>query len=446
MPDGATEQDLPVDSLTTDVVSQPAESTPTQPVDTGEQTTPASETTHSTPPVETDTTPKVDPRPRDEFGRFKPQEGDEVIDSVQEAINRLAKPEPGAAAKEKAPVGKPGPTAKQPEAKAPTAKPATPDALTTDPLVDLTPSDAEKAHWSTKTKERFEKLLSKTKELYAQRETDPDFTAGKDFNSLKKEFGLDNDIGFVPKEHIAGLIQVQAAINRSLIARNQGRAPSPEDVQALGDMGQTLDQLRAQFGLQSAQSQTAVKPFAGALPDDLKDLVEVYGIDEKRVRMLAALEAGDKPPAQQQQQQIPAQQVAPVQQQQPLPQGVDMQQLYSRRFLTELTTKGDENPQQTMRVLLAHPSTKTEVMRKFPGTTPADVPFVFNALDAKERYEVLTAAHTAMTKQTKVPVRSITPPPPTTNRTLTGTATPRKAAPDANGDPVAAAIAFMARE
>jgi hypothetical protein len=94
---------------------------------------------------------------------------------------------------------------------------------------------------------------------------------------------------------------------------------------------------------------------------------------------------------------------------------------------------------------MTSPATVTEVMRRFHLPNAAQVPTVFNSLDARDKYEVLAAAHRATTKA-KVPARSTTPPPATTNRSVQTTRGPSRPALPADGDPVAAAIAFMAKE
>ena len=442
MPQASTEQEPQAESLPANAEATQVESAPTQPVDTGEQTTPAPASDATSPPEVTGQ-PKDD-RPRDEQGRFAPKQPEtSPADPVQEAIAKLARPEKAKPASTPAPAGKPAP-----EAKPATAKPTQDATTTSTPVDDLDAPEAERAAWKQHTRERFDKVLTTLRtEREARAAETPFVQKGKEFDGLLTEYGLQEDVGFVPKEHIAGLISVQASVNRGLIALQQGRIPAPKDREALATFGQTVDQLRAQFGVQTATPQAqAPVPFAGELPADLKDLVEVYGIDEKRVRLLAALEAKAPAAAQAPTQQPPQPTQAPAAPQAPAkPEGVDMDALYGRRLMAEISAAGDQNAAQTMRVLLAHPATKNEVMRKFPGTTPADVPAVFNAMDPRDRYEVLKAAHAGMTKQ--VPARpSSTPPPATTNRSVSTTATPRRAAPDANSDPVAAAIAFMARE
>lgn len=434
---GANEQEPSGESLPPNAALPQDDAAPTQPVDTGEQTTPAHEASTPHPPEEP--APK-DARPRDEQGRFAPGAGS---DPVQDAIAKLAKPALPEAAPKPAPAATPP---EKPSAAKPEAKPAKPDTLTTDPLADLNPSDDEKARWSPRTKERFDKVFSRTREVAEQlKNAEPDIASGKEFNKLIDDFKLREDIGFVPPENLAALVRAQASVNRALIAMQQGRRPAPQDVEALSDLGADVDSLRTKLGVAPAQPDPAeIAPFTGELPADLKDLVDVYGIDEKRVRLLASLETRAKAPTPQvtpQAQPAPAPQ---VQQAPPRPQGVDMEQLYTRRFLGELTASGDQNPAQTLRILLAHPATKTEVMRRFPGTSPADVPAVFDSLDPKERHDVLTAARRSMTPQ--VPVRSSSnPPPPTHQRTLSPTAARPGAAP-VSDDPVLAAIARLSRE
>jgi len=120
-------------------------------------------------------------------------------------------------------------------------------------------------------------------------------------------------------------------------------------------------------------------------------------------------------------------------------------QMYGRRFADELSAEGVQNPKERMRVLLQHPLTRQEVIKRFPGITTADVPVIFDSLDAPTRYDILKSAHKALTAA-QVPARPQPPPPATTHRSLQTTATPRRAASAANGDPVAAAIAHLARE
>ena len=136
---------------------------------------------------------------------------------------------------------------------------------------------------------------------------------------------------------------------------------------------------------------------------------------------------------------------APVQQPvpQPKPQGVDMEQVYSRKLIGELSSAGDQNPTQTMRVLLTHPLTKQEVMRQFPGTTPDAVPAVFDALDYGTRYQILMAAHKAMVKQ-QTPAPRPTLPPPTQTRTQAPSRVPQVAA--APGDELSRIIQLLAKQ
>jgi hypothetical protein len=101
-----------------------------------------------------------------------------------------------------------------------------------------------------------------------------------------------------------------------------------------------------------------------------------------------------------------------------------------------------------VRVLLRHPATKQEVIKRFPGLTVAEVPAVFDALDPQTRYEILKAAHTATTAKPPVPARPSTPPPATPTRTLTGVRPAgggnRPAVGDANA--VSSAVDYLAAD
>lgn len=438
MPQDGDGQEPRLDSPPNQPEQSPVESQPTQPVATGAATDQptAPETSH---PSEGE--PQGAERPRDEQGRFAPKDSKPAApDPVEDAINRLAKkanlPEPDAPK----PAGKQA--ADQPkDAKAPEAKP-TDEALKTRTSDDLDAPPEERARWRKETAERFDRVLKAARTSREELESNkPHIVSGKFYNDVLERFELGQDIGFVPPEHFAGVVKAQAAINRALIAIHQGRMPSPTDVETFKVLSDNVENLRSQLGVSSTPSQSSIKPFEGELPPDLKDMVEIYGLDEKRARLLAAVEAGTKAPAETRAP-APAEQ-APQPPAKPV--GVDMDQLYGRKLLSELQSEGVQNPGDQVRVLLKHPQTRQEVIKRFPGTPVADVPQVFDSLDASTRYEILKAAHKVLTTQ-KVPARPNPPPPATTNRSVQTTAPLRRTAPDANGDPVAAAIALLARE
>lgn len=453
MPHDGDGQEPRLDSPPNQPEQSQVDTQPTQPVDTGAAAdpTPAQAPSH---PSEGES--KGGDRARDSAGRFVSTDSTSAApDPVQAAIDRLAKP--AIPAKPDA-TKQPGKAqADQPtDAKAPGAKP-TDEGLTSRTKDDLDASPEERARWKRDTAERFDRVLSAARTAREELEkAAPLIEQGKSYSKVLDEFELHQDIGFVPPEHFAGVVKAQAAINRALIAISQGRQPAPHDVETFTALASNVERLREQLGLPTTAAPTTaapttahIKPLEGELPADLKDLVDVYGIDEKRVRLLAALEkssaATPTTATAQPQPQQPVQPQAPAQPPQQRPVGVDMDQLYGRKLLSELHASGVQNPSEHMRVLLKHSQTKQEVIKRFPGTTIADVPQVFDSLDASTRYEILKAAHKALTTQ-NVPTRPQPPPPPTNNRGVPTTASPRRMAPDANGDPVAAAIALLARE
>lgn len=436
MPQDGDGQEPRTDSPTVQPEQTPVETQPTQSVDTDAATdqTNASETSHPS-----EGSPAAD-RPRDDAGRFAPKDSKpSASNPVKDAIDRLAKSSTTPAPK---PAGKPA--ADQPKsATAPEVKP-TDEALTTRTKDDFDFTPEERAKLRKDTAERFDRVLGAARTAREELEkAAPLIERGKSYASVLDRFDLHADIGFVPEDHFAGVVKAQAAINRALIAIHQGRLPAPGDVETFKALAENVDMLRSKIGLPAtpaAPSAPVVKPFEGELPADLKDLVEVYGLSEQRARLIAAAEAREKTPA-----------PAPVAPEQPVqapakPVGVDMEQLYGRKLVAELQTSGVQNPAEHMRVLLRHPQTRQEVINRFPGITVADVPAVFDSLDAPTKYEILKAAHMALTVS-KVPARRPTPPPPATpKRGVPPTAPPRRAATSAGSDAVSEAIAHLARE
>ena len=307
-----------------------------------------------------------------------------------------------------------------------------------------------KATWKQHTRERFDKVLTTLRtEREARAADEPHVQAGKDFNDLIDRFELGKDIGYVPKEHIAGLVKVQAAVNRGLLALQGGQTPAPQDVKLLAELGQTIDSMRGKFGIQAPVAAPSIKPLQGELPADLAELVSVYGLPEQRVRLLAAMEAAEKaatkPPERQAPPQQPTPPAPPAQQppQQPQP-GVNFDQIYGRKLVTELATLGEQDPNKKALELLHSPEAKQEVMRQFPGVTIHQVPMVFDSLGADKRFEILLAAYRATAK--RVPARPpATPPPATNQRTVPATRSPRHEDTDAPLDAVQMVIERLAK-
>lgn len=436
------------------------------PTSTSETALPSS----SAPPVETGTTsappaaqeppppapeasaepPKQTEQPRDERGRFLPKPPAEPPsdDPVEKALSKLSRPEP---------PPKPPTEAKPAEAKPQEAAKADgkTDTLTKDPLADLDAPAEEKAQWRQQTRERFDKLLQRTRALHEEYEqAKPYITIGREMSDVLEKFNLHQDVGFVPPDHLAGLIRAQAAVNRSLIAMSQRRQPDPVDLQIVSELGQQVDRIRQQFNLAPSGFATpeAIKPFEGELPEEFQDLIDVYGFDEARVRRWAALEQAAKQQASQaagKPSAAPAAQPTAAPPSEAVPTGVDMERLYAQRLMRDLSASGVANPSEMVRVLLQHPVTKQEVMRRYPGVTIQDVPRIFDSLEPSTRYEILKAAHRMVANQlTRPPSPSPTPPPPPTNqRGLPANATPARAAGNGQSlDPVQAAIARLARE
>lgn len=402
----------------------------TQPVVTGESQTQQTTTTTPTPPVEDSTKP-----PRNAKGRFE-EKPDAGPDPVKEALDALCAPDTSAKdqAKDPSPPKSAKPAAIE-KASEPDASAAKPDALTTDPLADY--DDRERAALRGKTRERVETLHHRWRESEQKRqEEEPLVAAGKEYTSLLDEFNIRHDVGFVPAEHLAGLIKVQAGINRAQQALAKGQTPSPADLQSLELLAGNVAQLQQRFGIQAPVSRepAAVKPHEGELTQDMRDLVDL-GIDEKDVRLLAAIKGRQAPPvtppAPVPQQAPPAPSRAPME----APSVTVMEAAYARKLETEVAASGITDPNH-MNTLMAE--ARKQIMKDF-SVPAAQVHEIFNTMSARERYEMLTGINRSLGAK---PTATSPPPvklsPPVQSRSLSGNA-PRKSA-HASSDPVIEAL------
>lgn len=371
-----------------------------------------------------------DGQPRDDKGRFAPVEADKA---------------PATPAKKSAPVATAAPVVAAAQPAVPVA-PASPAGVDTDPYHGF--DDRERAALKGRTRERIEELHHRWSEERKLRETAESKPAEPDeFSSMVTEHKLDEDVPFVAPQALATLVRAEAALTRSFIALQQGRAPDPNDVHVAGMFFQRTETIRGQLGLAPAPPAAAtleVKPFVGKLSDDEQALVEVYGLPEADVRMLAALrarrEAAARTPSQAAAPVQPIQQAAP-----PRPTGIDFDKLYGQQLVSNLVTSGVQPAMVNAHIKVLFPLAAEITRTKFPGLAPEHTAGVFDALSAKDRCDILREAHEKYQAKTKppVPARS-TPPPPASHPTLNGSVA-RRAAASSTGDPVTDAVNLLAR-
>lgn len=429
----------------------------------------------SNPPTSTSVSPPASPAEGSPAPASPPSGKPEpVADPVQAAIDRLARPDsqprddkgrfanpdPAQAGQALAPAAKPGQPAKPPATPA-AAAPAKPGAPTTAAAsqqgVEVDPfhgfDERERAAFKGKTRERVEDLHHRWREEATKRtELETELQKPDEFQQVIQQFELDNDVGFVPPQHLAGLVKSQAAVTRALISLQQNRRPADQDVEIATGFFERIDEVREQLGLGSAAAAT-IEPFQGQLPQDMADLVSVYGLDEADVRMLAAIKAKgtgaatstaprSQPPAPVR---APAPPVPAARPQQP--QGVDMEQLYGQRLASDLVRDGVSAEMTRAHYQVILPIAAKIVQQRFPTLPPDRVGAVFDALPPKDRYDILVEAHREHRKPSvSPPARSSTPPPPaTTHASFTGSA-PRASAASPSSDPVVNAINLLARQ
>ena len=360
-------------------------------------------------------------------------------DPVADAIARLSKPEGGTAPTkaEKPAKEPPAPEDVKQEASPPTAKPKVGPTLD-DPYAGWLETDQQRNMLKGPTRERINALHKNWKDA----ETHPSRILGNEFDSMLSQHKLQDDIGFVPPDHLAGLVKVQAAINRSMHAIQQGRRPAQADLAVYQSLRENLDQVGTKFGIQTTPAAPAIAPLDGTLSPEYQDLIDVYGMPEQRVRLLAALEKSKveaKPQAQAPQ--APQQYAPPPQQ---LPEGVDMEAIHVQRITGVLARDGISADRMAPYQKMLEPTMQNIVAREFPGIQPRQIPSVFNSMSPKERADILLQAHTEVRKQQTTPAPSKQALAPSTRQPIQRSPM-RAQAPTQNHDPVESAIALLSR-
>jgi hypothetical protein len=405
-----------------------ANETPPEASPPREETTPA-------PSADAEAAPKEGDRPRDEQGRFAPDaKAKAPPDPVQDAMDRLARP-----ADKKAPQKPQAPAAKAEPPKA--DEPAKPGQREPSPQKDLTPEEI--AALKPKTRERIETITRENAEFrrkLADLESKPADPVVGEFSSIIKEHDLQGDLGFVPPEHLAGIVRVQAALNRAAIATQQGRRPAAGDLQVIAQVHEQVNGYAKAYGLAPPATSTAIEPVKGPLPQDLADMVEIYGVPEHEARLLAAIRAS-KAPASAPTTPPPAATQQPAGQ--PAAEGVDMDQIYTGRLVSALVQDGVHKDHLKAHMIALGDHQAREVLRRFPTVPQERVGEVFNALPAAERYEITLAAHRAFRAARPNPTPPAAPPP--TRSGITAGQAPRRSGNASSGDFVQDAIARLSR-
>lgn len=407
-----------------------------------------SSTSEMTPP-DTQVPAPEEASPPAESGADADQQSNEVTpaspaekpDPVQEAMARLAKPEPQAKAT-KPEVQSKEPTANaQPKAAPEKATDAKPKAGPTldDPYAGWLPTEQAKNLLKPQTRQRIEEIHHRWKDAEKRA------SLGTEFQTMLDAHNLNEDIGFVNPENLAGLLKAEAAVQRGLLAIEQGRRPAGADLQVFQSLVQQMDHLRDKFGIKpTAVPQPEVQPLQGQLPPEYQDLIDIYNLPEARVRMLAALEKSStaKQPTPQAQPQATA---TPTQQ--PVddrPEGVDMEALHARRLHGAFAKDGITADRFSAHQVVLEPIMQRIVGEEFPGLSKAQIVRVFNNMSAKERVDIALKAHAEYRAQRSAPVTPKPPQlPPPTRPPLQGT--PGRKPPEIKGDALDSAIAFLAR-
>lgn len=262
---------------------------------------PEQEPTATPSPAQGDT-PKPDPKAATPE---EPDEGEDAIDPVAEMVDRLASDGPAsdqAQGKTKAPA-KPG---DQPAAAAKESTGTAPKAGTSDQPDQLEPDAAEEdAVTRLLTPEQRKNTKGSVKEVIRAQERnhrsklaeiEPSAKIGRAWDSLVQKHKLDDAFNVLEDTQIAFAIQSQASATRALTAIKAGKAPSAQDTKVVGDFLALAKDLGRHLGQPTGDVASLAAEFTGEIPQDLKDLKEVYGaIEDDEVKVLAAYRASKKP-------------------------------------------------------------------------------------------------------------------------------------------------------
>lgn len=212
---------------------------------------------------------------------------------------------------------------------------------------------------------------------------------------------------------VAQGMQVQAAINRTVVALNNGTRPSEADVQRLAHMHATMMEVGKALGFAPAAGPAPAEPPAPApapaqkadLPDDLRDAVAYNILSEEEARHVAELRSpkAAQPPKAEPAPVAPPKPVAPAVQpvspQPPAPVNEAEDNAYFNLTVQELQSAGTKDPVTYIN------STLAPVIRSLIGETAN-----FFNLSPRAKHDVVMAAH-RITKGQEKPAEPAQPHP-----------------------------------
>lgn len=194
-------------------------------------------------------------------------------------------PEPGKKPETKT-VAKPGAKPASSGTPPPAAEPKAGEQPPEQHVEDNVPADPKAA------REAFARMRRELKEAKTERETiAPDAELGRLFSGILKSHQVAEDFNVVRDDEVAGVIKIQAALNRAAVARANGQTVAANDLAVIQGAIASLVPVAKDLGLErQAAAPLQVKPFVGKLPDDLRQIVDAEWMPEERLRKLYALE------------------------------------------------------------------------------------------------------------------------------------------------------------
>lgn len=424
MADGMTGQDSNAASPPAPVEDGSLPLATPAPADSGSQAEVSAPTTpEPVSPTEGAPAPEKD-IPRDSQGKFAPK-SEKPVDPIKTLAERLVQKPTEKSVDGKAPEPKPAP--KEPaKAEKPVEKPAE---KTEDPFQGL--SEAARAAIKSETKDRIVSLHTRARN--AETELEKAKPLIDDQNFLRETFAKngvsDADVGFVPGDHLAGLVKSQAAVNRIQLAVQQGRRPAAADLQVASAFLDNVNALAKDFGFAPAVKTEQEAAFTGEIPSTLKGLVDADLISEEQARILAAHDQRKAKAATAAKE--PSKLPPPT-----APEGVDMGAIAKQNFLRELVS--DKIPSEDIHAhtLVLMERARGHLAQKYPDVPGDRIADIFNAMSEESKINLLRSVHRA--SKAASPVQPTMPPPtkPQTPRVSVSGNAPA-------GDPLAAVRARL---
>ena len=400
----------------------------------------------SDPPADTSKGTNADPPPAADA---PPKEGDTpaAADQLSEALDLLCKPEER---KLKPKEGQPS-SDKDEKPKDGKEQAKTEGAEQDDAFAGMTDEERKAISLKPKTEKRIKDLYGRARVAETKlAEMVKVKGNAEEITQHLKAANADAELGYVEPKQMVALTVAQAALNRVIISRQNGAAPSPRDIQTAKQFFAGVAGFAEAIGETIPSKVKEPEPFTGEVPKDLEDLDKVYGVlsedETKAIAALRAAKAAEKskptktdPPAPKKEEHPPKADPARI--------AAEVEnRTWIEATLGVLNDDGIE-PAKTQAYYEEKllPRMKAYLEKQVPNV-PSDT--VMDRLNPKAKHQLVLLAHREeKAAASSPPARKPATAPANRNRPLTSTGTTsRVPAPSQSDDVQKSAIDYLARD